>query len=157
MALSLFKPHQGVEEMVEIFNIVDLYRSEHSLKVAIETALRLLLRDVPCQSISLFLFDENMASLNFFCGTNTKNTISVPSFQSGTSLWMMFESKQANKIDISMIKGQYPITDTFFEDISKVESIAFSPLFDDKKTKIGLIRLLNKIEQNATVSNFTDS
>ena len=142
--------------MMEVCNIVDLYRLQDSLKIATETALRLLSEAVPCQAISLFLFDENKGCLDFFCGTNTKKSISIIPFRLDTPLWMMFESKEAGKINISQIKGEYPTTDIFFEDISRVESIAFSPLLDEKSSKIGVIRLLNKIEQNMAVTDFTD-
>jgi len=145
------------EKILRTCNIGGLYRSQESLKVTTEGALRSLSEVVSCQGATIFLFDEYGGYLNFLSGTNTKKSVSIPSFQKGTPLWMMFEAKAVGKIDIAQIKGQYPTNDTFFEEIPEVKSIAFSQLLDEISSKIGIIRLLNKLDENGTVGNFIDS
>jgi len=137
--------------------ILGFYRSGESAEVVVEKASKLFTQFISCQACSIFIFDEYGRCLNFFSGANRKNGISIPAFRSETSLWKMFDAKKPGKIDSIQIKGQYPRGDIFFENVSEVVSAAFSQILGERGNKIGVIRLLNKMNQQGKICNFSDS
>jgi len=140
-----------------LHDIISLYKSNAPINDKIERTLNLLNQAVPCQAASIFLFDEYGGCLKLMKGTNIKKSIKIPSFESDSPLWKMFESDKPKKIANRQIKGAYPTTDVFFENIPTVKTIAFSPIFNAKNNRIGVIRLLNKIKDEENFSYFIDS
>jgi hypothetical protein len=137
--------------------IISLYKSKGSIHERIESALNLVNQVIPCQSCSIFFFDEYAGSLQLEAGTNVKEGLSIPNFRSDSPLWRMFESDEPSRVSDKQLKGEYPTTDVFFENVSTVKSIAFSPISDEKNNKIGLIRLLNRTTEENEVRNFYEN
>ena len=134
--------------------ILNQYRFEEPLNKRTEIILSSLQKQINCEACTLFIFDEYRGSLGFLSGTNIKSPASIPTYDSNSTLWKMFKSEKATKINIIRIKDKYPRGELFFENINILKSIAYSPIFDDKNNRIGVLRLLNRISKSRKIISF---
>ncbi len=144
-------------ENLYVQNVLELYIKDSPLKEKIGLALDHLMKILLCQACSVFIFDEYAGNLRFFQGTNIKRDIEIPRLGQDTTIWSMFNSETPTLLSEKNIKIGLPATDTFFENVVEVKSIIASPIFDDKKNKLAVLRLINRLNEQGKIQDFHEA
>lgn len=144
-------------ENIALQSVLELYIKDSPLKEKIGLVLKHLANILPCQAYSVFLFDEYAGNLRFFQGTNIKKNIEIPRLGQDTAIWSMFNSGTPTLLSEKYFKPGLPTTDIFFEDVAQLKSIIANPILDDKKNKIAVLRLINKLNKQGKIQDFQDT